>query len=442
MKKEYTYKFRLFPTEAQCTLLNKHFGSVRFVYNHFLDRRNQFYLNAKEKQLAKKSLNYLDDAKALTELKQQPETEWLYECNAQSLQHSLKHLDGAFNRFFKKLSGFPKFKSRRSKQSFRIPQTVEVHDGKVYFTKFMEGIAYDQHRPIEGTIQNATVVKNPAGQYFICIGVERDIQPKPKVEKQIGLDLGIKTLVVGSDGTTYPNIKPYRNLEKLIAQRTKAFERTKRIKTEQLDSDGKNIVVDSKGRIKAREYLAKVYNRAANIRSNHLHQISSKIINENQVIVLEDLNVSGMMKNRKLSKSIWDCSWSELVRQIIYKADWYGREVVRVDRFYPSSKTCGKEVNGEVCGFINNNLTLEDREWTCPRCGTQHDRDRNAANNILRQGLNLTNKNRSGTTGLAECLGVSPVSQKETGNRLARKSSCSKGDGNPSQETQPSLAAG
>lgn len=279
------------------------------------------------------------------------------------------------------------------------------------------------------------MVKNPAGQYFICIGVERDIQPKPKVEKQIGLDLGVKTLVVGSDGTTCPNIKPYRNLERLIRIRTKAFERTKRVKTEQLDSDGKNIVVDSKGRIEAREYLAKLYNRIANIRSNHLHQISSKIVNENQVIVMEDLNVSGMMKNRKLSKSIWDCSWSELVRQIIYKADWYGREVIQIDRFYPSSKTCGN------CGFIHSGLTLEDREWTCPRCKTQHDRDRNAANNILRQGLNLTNKT-VGTTELAECLGVSPNAQKAEGNRLARKSGCSKGDGNPSQETQPSLAAG
>ena len=239
-----------------------------------------------------------------------------------------------------------------------------------------------------------------------------------------------------SDGTTYPNIKPYRNLEKLIAQRTKAFERTKRVKTDEIDSDGKSVVVDSKGRTKAREYLAKVYNRAANIRSNHLHHISSKIVNENQVIVMEDLNVAGMMKNRKLSKSIWDCSWSELTRQIMYKAEWYGREVVKIDRFYPSSKTCG------ACGFINRDLKLEDREWTCPRCSLKHDRDRNAANNILRQGLNLTNQNRSGTTGLAECLGVRPTTQKVVGNRLARKSGCSKGDGSPSSETQPSLAAG
>ena len=433
MKKEYTYKFRLFPTEEQKVLLNRHFGSVRYVYNHFLDRRNKHYLSAKEKQLAKKSLNYLDDAKALTELKQQTDTAWLYDCNAQSLQHSLKHLDGAFNRFYKKLGGFPKFKSRRSKQSFRVPQTVEIKEGKLYFTKFMDGIAYDQHREVEGEIQNATITRNPAGQYFACIGVIKDIQSKPKTEKAIGIDLGIKTLAIGSDGTIYQNIKPYRNLEKLIAQRTKAFERTKRVKTDEIDSNGKNIVKDSKGRIKAREYLAKVYNRASNIRSNHLHQISSKIVNENQVIVMEDLNVSGMMKNRKLSKSIWDCSWSELTRQIIYKADWYGREVIKVDRFYPSSKTCGS------CGYINSDLTLEDRDWTCPRCEVKHDRDRNAANNILRQGLNL--KNRSGTTELAECLGVKPSVQKTKGDRLAQKSASLVG-GNPLSETHPSSAGG
>jgi putative transposase len=319
---------------------------------------------------------------------------------------------------------------------------VTVKENKLYFTKFMDGIVFDNHRIIEGEVQNATITKNPAGQYFACIGVTRDIHPEPKTDKTIGIDLGIKTLVVGSDGTTHPNIEPYRNLEKLIAQRTKAYERTKRVKTDEIDSDGKNIVKDSKGRVKAREYLAKVYNRAANIRSNHLHQISSKIVNENQVIVMEDLNVSGMIKNRKLSKSIWDCSWSELARQIIYKAEWYGRTVVKIDRFYPSSKTCGDEGEVAGCGYINGDLTLADREWTCPRCGLKHDRDRNAANNILRQGLNLINQNRSGTTGLAECLGVRPNAQKAEGNRLARKSGCSKGDGSPLSETQPSLAAG
>lgn len=404
MKKEYTYKFRLFPTEKQKVLLNKHFGSIRFVYNYFLDRRNKFYLNAKEKQLAKKSLNYLDDAKALTELKKQEDKDWLYECNAQSLQHSLKHLDGAFNRFYKKLGGFPRFKSKRSKQSFRVPQTVEIRNGKVCFTKFMEGIAYDKHREIEGEIQNATITCNPAGQYFVCIGVKRDIQTKEKKEKAVGVDLGIKTLVVCSDGNTYPNIKPHKNLERLIKIRSKALSRTKRNK------DG----IESKGRLDARRYLAKVYNKASNIRNNHLHQISSRIINENQVIVLEDLNVKGMVKNRRLSKSISDCSWSELVRQLTYKADWYGREIIKIDRFYPSSKTCNE------CGFINDFLTLQDRKWTCPKCKTNLNRDLNAARNILRQGLNSKNKT-VGTTGLAECLGGRPTAQKAIGNRLARK---------------------
>jgi putative transposase len=376
---------RIFPTKEQEVLLSKYFGSIRYVYNLFLDRRTKFYLEAKEKQLAKKSLSYVDTAKELTKIKSQPETEWLNECNSQSLQHSLKHLDSAFNRFFKKLAKYPRFKSRKNKQSFRIPQFVTVKLGRLHFPKFKEGIRMDDHREISGEIQNATITRNVAGQYFACIGVTRNIEPKMKTNKTVGIDLGIKSLVVCSDGTRFENIKPLKQLEKLVRIRQKALSRTEK---------------KSNGRTKARLRLGKLQVKVANIRHNHLHQISHKLVSENQTIILEDLSVKNMMRNHKLAKSIGDCSWSELVRQINYKSDWYGKKVIKIDRYFPSSKTCSK------CGYINGHLSLKDREWKCPRCNVVHDRDYNASQNILRQGLNLT----VGTTELATCPDVRPVS--------------------------------
>lgn len=376
---DYTYKFRLYPTPEQEIKLAKHFGCVRWCYNRFLDQRVKFYMTAKEQDLEKKCLNYNDDAKILTETKK--EFEWLNEVNSQSLQHALKHLDGGFNRFYKKLGGFPKFKKKHSKQSFRIPQHVKVENNKLYIVKFREGISIKLHRPLEGEIRNATISRNKAGQYFVCIGVQKHIKKLPKSKNNVGIDLGVKSLATCSNGDVFPNIKPYRTLEATRRVRAKALSRTQK---------------DSKGREKARKNLAKLDNKISNIRSNHLHQISHRIVNENQVIVMEDLNIGGMLKNRKLSKSIWDCSLSELVRQINYKSKWHGRDVIQISRWFPSSKTCGN------CNYVNDGLTLNDREWKCPRCKKLHDRDLNAAKNILRQGKNLT----VGNTELADCPGV------------------------------------
>ena len=256
----------------------------------------------------------------------------------------------------------------------------------MFFPKFKEGIVVDQHRLIEGEIKNATISRTPSGRYFACIGVERDIKELEKTSASVGVDIGIKSLAVTSDGYTFPNIKPFRTLETKIKTLNKALSRTTK---------------DSKGREKARKRLAKVYEKIADIRSDHLHKISRKLVDENQIIVLEDLNIKVMMTNRKLSKSIWDCSLSELVRQIKYKAEWFGRTVVQIDRWFPSSKTCS------CCGYIKDDLTLADREWTCTHCNVHHDRDKNAATNILVQGLNSLNKTlTAGTAGLAECLGV------------------------------------
>lgn len=385
MKQDYTYKLRLTPTKEQEVLLSKHFGSIRYVYNLFLDRRTKFYLEAKEKQLAKKTLTYVDMAKELTQIKTHEETEWLNEVNSQSLQHSLKHLDGAYNRFFKKLAKFPRFKSKKNKQSFRIPQFVTIANKRIHFPKFKEGIKIDLHREIEGEINYATITRNKAGQYYACIGVTRTIEPKSKTDKMIGIDLGIKSLVVCSDGQTFPNIKTTKQYEKQLRLRQKELSRTKK---------------GSKGRDKARLKVGKIQVKIANIRHNHLHQITSKLIRDNQTIVCEDLSVKNMMSNRCLSKSIGDASWGELVRQLTYKAGWYGRKLVKIDRYFPSSKTCSH------CGYINEGLTLDQREWKCPRCQENLDRDLNASLNILRQGLNNL---MVGTTKLAACPDVRPV---------------------------------
>ena len=385
MKQDYTYKLRLTPTKEQEVLLSKHFGSIRYVYNLFLDRRTKFYLEAKEKQLAKKTLTYVDMAKELTQIKTHEDTEWLNEVNSQSLQHSLKHLDGAYNRFFKKLAKFPRFKSKKNKQSFRIPQFVTIANKRIHFPKFKEGIKIDLHREIEGEINYATITRNKAGQYYACIGVTRTIEPKSKTDKMIGIDLGIKSLVVCSDGQTFPNIKTTKQYEKQLRLRQKELSRTKK---------------GSKGRDKARLKVGKIQVKIANIRHNHLHQITSKLIRDNQTIVCEDLSVKNMMSNRCLSKSIGDASWGELVRQLTYKAGWYGRKLVKIDRYFPSSKTCSH------CGYINEGLTLDQREWKCPRCQENLDRDLNASLNILRQGLNNL---MVGTTKLAACPDVRPI---------------------------------
>ena len=353
MATSYTYKFRLYPTQDQEVLLSKHFGCVRFIYNHFLDQRVSAYLNSK------KTLNYYDNAKDLTHLKK--DKTWLKEVNSQSLQFTLKCLEGAYGKFFAKSAKFPKFKSRKSKQSFCVPQHGKVKDGRLYIVKFREGIEIKVHRPIEGEVKHITVSRNAAGQYFACICVEREISRLPPKTKAVGVDLGLKTLAVQSDGKTYPNIRPYRTLEARLAKLQQWFSRTTK---------------GTKLHERIRKRIAKLYQRITNIRNDHLNKVSWQIVRDNGTIVLEDLNIKGMMKNHCLAKSVADVSLADLVRMIKYKAAWYGRTVLQVDRWFPSSKTCAE------CGYIKQDLTLSDREWVCPRCGVKHDRDLNAANNI------------------------------------------------------------
>jgi putative transposase len=353
----YSYRFRLMPNAEQRVLLAKHFGAIRYAYNHFLAARKDKYLASKQ------SSNYYGDCKLLTELKKT--YLWMKEVYSQSLQFSLKCLDAAYNNFFAGRGRFPVFKAKHAHQSFRVPQNVKVGDNHLYIPKFLEGIRMVKHRDVEGEIKFATISRNKAGQYHVSITVEREIPVLPKVKKEVGIDLGIKTLATCSDGKVYENIKPYRTLRR----------RMKMLQRRQVKK-----VKGSKSRERARRKLAKIHQKIKNIRQDHLHKVTTQIVHENQVIYLETLNVQGMMKNHCLAGAVADASFYETQRMIQYKADWYGRQVVHLDRWFPSSKT------HEACGWINQNLKLQDRTWVCGGCGDTVDRDLNAAKVILQQG--------------------------------------------------------
>ena len=359
---KYTYKFRLEPTDEQKILLNKHFGSVRWSYNYFLNQRKQEYLNNK------KSITYNQQSKFLTELKTNDETEWLKEVNSQSLQYSLKCLDQAYQNFFNKRTQFPKFKSKRNKNSFTCPQFVKNDDNLLFIPKFQEGIEMIMERKIKGTIKKATITKTPTGKYFVSILTEMEYQPLQKTNQSVGIDLGIKDFLVLSNGT---KIKNHRFL--------KHYERSLKLNQQSLSrKTGKSIRYE-KQRIK----VALIYEKITNSRMDLIHKTTNSLIKQFDTIYLEDLNVKGMMKNHKLSKAIGDVAWGTFVQVLDYKALWNDKQVIHIDRFFPSSKTCSK------CGWINNGLTLKDRTWICPKCGEKHDRDFNAATNILNEGYRI-----------------------------------------------------
>jgi len=360
---KYTYRFRLRPTAEQRTLLAKHFGCTRYLYNYFLEQRQQQYLNNG------KSNGYFKDCQDLTTLKKT--LTWLTEVNSQSLQQTIKNLEAAYNNFFEKRSKFPKFKNKYDKQAFRVPQNIKLVDGKLSIPKFKEGIKCVIHREVNEEISYCTITKNKAGQYHCTLMVEKNVDQLPQIDKVIGIDLGIKTLVVDSDGKEYANIKPYRMLRSKIKKVQRKLSHRRHKTT---DKKSKRIM-------KLRHKLARVHQKVKDVRSNHLHQTTRKLIDENQVICVETLAVKNMMKNHCLAGAIADCGWYELTRQLQYKAEWYGRTIVQIDRFFPSSKTCSG------CGCIKQDLKLSDRAWTCS-CGIHHDRDVNAAKMVLKQGLN------------------------------------------------------
>jgi putative transposase len=357
------FKFQLLPTEQQKVLLMQHFGCRRFVWNYFLNKRKDEYLNNK------KTLNYYDCANQLTILKTDDDYVWLKDVNSQMLQHTLRDLDTAYNRFFRKIAKFPNFKSKHNRQSFRVPQHIVVEDGKIYFPKFKEGIKVNVHREF-GEIAFITISRTPTGKFFVALTCECKEAKKLKPTKNnIGVDLGIKEFAVCSNGDKFANPKHYQKVEKNLKFNQRVL--SKRVK-------------GGTSRNKQRIKVALLHERVANSRLDFLHKLSKKLIDENQVICVEDLNVKGMMSNHKLAKAIATTGWGEFLRQLTYKSEWYGRTVVVIDRFFPSSKTCNN------CGYIKEDLSLKDREWECESCKVHIDRDLNASLNILQQGLNMT----------------------------------------------------
>lgn len=358
-------KLRIYPNNQQdVVLLEKHFGCRRFVYNYFLNLFNENYHQAKKK------LSYNKAAKELVELKK--ETEWLKEVNSQSLQSALKDLDGAYDRFYRKITEFPQFKSKRkSKASFKVPQHFDIdwENNLITIPKFKTPFKFrGQHKGELIKVNSVTISRTPSGKYYASVQGEFDIQPKPQVEDCIGIDLGIKDLVITSNGDIFPN---------------KRFLKSKLKKLKYIQRQHSRKSKGSSTRERWRKRLAIQYEKITNQRLDYLHQITSQLIDENQVICIENLNVKGMVKNHKLAQAISDVSWGTLVQMLKYKCEWNLRELVIIDRFYPSSKTCSS------CSHLMASMPLDIREWTCPSCGTIHDRDINAAKNILIQGLNI-----------------------------------------------------
>lgn len=355
-----SYKFRIYPNKEQQAILARYFGSVRFVYNHFLAERKKQY------EETSRSDNYYAQAKALTELKHSEEFSWLSEINSQTLQHALRHLETAYVNFFRGKAKFPTFKSKKAKNSFSVPQNCTISDGRIYIPKFKEGIKVKEHRKVKGIIKSMTISLTPSGKYYVSILSKENYKTIDKTDRVVGIDLGLKDFVITSDGKKYKNHRYLKQYEKELATEQKHLSRKQH---------GSNSYE------KQRRKVARIYEKISNCRADRQHKISLDLVRNYDVICLEDLNIKGMVKNHRLAKAINDASWGQFVSMLTYKAELNDKQIVKIDRWYPSSKTCHN------CGWVNEGLKLSDRQWVCPHCGEMIDRDVNAAKNILSEGL-------------------------------------------------------
>ena len=354
----YTYKFRIYPNKEQQNYLANVFGCCRLVYNHFLNEKKKQYDETKT------SDSYNVQQSKLTKLRKTEGFEFLNAVPLQFLQCSLRNMHTAYDNFYKHRSSYPKFKNRRGKQSFKIaqPNTFHIKDNKLYIPKLKSGIDIVVSKEITGKICFATISKNKAGRYYITITVKQDHTPSSKTNERVGLDLGIKELIITSKGFKYASkrsiIRKYkRKLKKYQSCLSRKTYGSKRYENQVLKCN-------------------RIHQKITDIKTDYIHKITTELVKTYDLIKVEDLNIKGMMKNHKLAESISECNWSQFVQTLEYKCRWNDKTMMKVDRYYPSSQMCSE------CGYINKKVkNLAIRFWTCPNCGAHHDRDINAAKN-------------------------------------------------------------
>ncbi|MET1107051.1 IS200/IS605 family element RNA-guided endonuclease TnpB [Enterococcus faecium] len=374
------YKFRIYPNQEQEILIAKTIGCSRFIYNHFLNLWNREYTTTG------KGLSYHSCSAMLSQMKRNPETIWLKEIDSIAIQSSLKNLSDSFSRFFRKQNRRPQFKSKKNPiQSYttkNVNNSIQIRNNFVKLPK-LGLVKFAKSREPKGRILNATIRKNSSGKFFVSILCEEEIMEYPKTTSAIGIDLGITDFAILSDGQKIDNNKFTAKMQKKLKREQRKLSRRALLAKQKGINlfEAKNY--QKQKRQKQKRKVARLHEKVMNQRTDFLNKLSTEIIKNHDIICIEDLNTKGMLRNHKLAKSISDVSWSSFVTKLQYKADWYGREIIKIDKWFPSSQICSE------CGHKDGKKPLDIREWTCLICHAHHDRDINASINILTEGLRI-----------------------------------------------------